>query len=187
MVFFMPSLGKILRLKRVDDDVETFMKSMVKETIEYREKNNISRKDVLQLLLQLRNTGDVQNDGDWDLEILKNGSYSLCYTVALIYMLKCSRFSFIESEKLMTLNQMAAQAFVFFFAGFETSSSTIAFCMFELAKAQHVQRKVQAEIDAVSARFNNEICYESLSEMPYLDACLDGNIKLNMRIWISQT
>lgn len=84
MVFFMPSLGKILRLKRVDDDVETFMKSMVKETIEYREKNNISRKDVLQLLLQLRNTGDVQNDGDWDLEILKDGSYSVCYSISKI-------------------------------------------------------------------------------------------------------
>lgn len=74
----------------------------------------------------------------------------------------------------MTFNEMTAQAFVFFFAGFETSSSTMAFCMFELAKAQHVQRKVQAEIDEISERYNNEINYECLAEMTYLDACLDG-------------
>lgn len=83
MVFIMPSIGKFIWLKRVDDDVERFMKSMVKETIEYREKNNISRNDVLQLLLQLRNTGDVQNDGEWDTKILKNGS--CFFNIALKY------------------------------------------------------------------------------------------------------
>lgn len=76
---------------------------------------------------------------------------------------------------MLTFNQVAAQSLVFFFAGFETSSSTISFCMFELAKCQRIQRKVQAEIDAVSERYNGQITYESLAEMTYLEACIDGN------------
>lgn len=45
-----------------------FMVRIVKETIEYREKNNVQRKDFMQLLLQLRNTGEVKADGDWNVD-----------------------------------------------------------------------------------------------------------------------
>lgn len=71
----MPSIQKFHWLKRVDDDVENFIMSMVKETMEYREKNNLCRKDMFQLLLQLRNTGNVQNDGDWEMKNQSNGLY----------------------------------------------------------------------------------------------------------------
>lgn len=50
----------------------------------------------------------------------------------------------------------------------------MSFCLFELAKHQHIQRKVQEEIDEVSARHNNQITYESVGEMKYLEACIDG-------------
>lgn len=88
---------------------------------------------------------------------------------------------------MLTFNQMAAQSFAFYFAGFETSSSAMSFCMYELAKAQPLQRKVQAEIDAVNERYNNEITYESLSEMTFLGACIDGNIEFKINIYLQQT
>lgn len=43
-----------------------------------------------------------------------------------------------------------------------------------MAKNQKVQSKAQKEIDEVTARYNNQITYESLSEMKYLEACIDG-------------
>lgn len=69
---------------------------------------------------------------------------------------------------------MAAQAFVFYVAGFETSSSTMSFCLFELAKNQSCQRRAQAEIDEVNRKYQNEINYESMGELKYLEACIDG-------------
>lgn len=69
---------------------------------------------------------------------------------------------------------MAAQAWIFYAAGFETSSSTMSFCLFELAKNLKIQQKLQEEIDEVTARHNNQITYESLSEMKFLEACIDG-------------
>lgn len=49
------------------------MKKLVRRTIEYREKNNVIRKDMLQLLLQLRNTGKINDDNDeeWSAEKTK--------------------------------------------------------------------------------------------------------------------
>lgn len=46
--------------------LEDFIMKIVQETIDYREQNNIQRKDFMQLLLQLRNTGEVKADGDWN-------------------------------------------------------------------------------------------------------------------------
>lgn len=68
-----PKLQKLLKLKSVDDDVEDFMINVVKDTLSYREKNNVIRKDLMQLMIQLRNTGKVQNDGEWDTTIIKDG------------------------------------------------------------------------------------------------------------------
>lgn len=45
------------------------MVRIVKDTIEFREANNVQRKDFMQLLLQLRNNGEVNEDSnDWDVK-----------------------------------------------------------------------------------------------------------------------
>lgn len=80
----------------------------------------------------------------------------------------------LDNKKNLTLNEVAAQAWVFYLAGFETSSSTMSFCLYELAKNMDIQRKVQQEIDEVTARHNGEISYSSIMEMKYLEMCMDG-------------
>lgn len=91
---------------------------------------------------------------------------------------------------------MAAQAWVFFIAGktisffsysrrimkailcvsgFETSSSTLSFCLYELAKNPNIQKKVQQEIDEVKQKYNGQLCYDAVNEMKYLEMCIDGN------------
>lgn len=50
----------------------------------------------------------------------------------------------------------------------------MAFCLFELAKHSEIQRLVHEEIDRVLQQHNGHITYESVSEMKYLDACIDG-------------
>lgn len=45
-----------------------FITRVVRETVEYREKNNVQRKDFMQLLIQLRNSDEVKADGDWKID-----------------------------------------------------------------------------------------------------------------------
>lgn len=86
IAFVFPKLMPILNLKGVSQDVEDFILSMVKQTLEYREKNNVTRKDFLQLMVQLRNTGQVQSDGVWETKITHD-----------------------ESKKTLTIQEVAAQ------------------------------------------------------------------------------
>jgi cytochrome P450 family 6 len=60
--FMLPSLFHKLGLKVVDNDVEEFIFSIVKQTVEYREQKNFSRNDFMQMLIQLKNQGYVSVD-----------------------------------------------------------------------------------------------------------------------------
>ena len=79
-----------------------------------------------------------------------------------------------ESKGALSLEEIAAQAFVFFVAGFDTSSSTMAFTLYELARNVEIQQKVRQEILKVQQAHNGAICYESLSELHYLEQVLAG-------------
>ncbi|CAL7950311.1 unnamed protein product [Xylocopa violacea] len=61
------------------------------------------------------------------------------------------------------------QAFVFFIAGFETSSTTISFALYELAQNQDIQDKLREEIRETYSQNNGALTYEQLKGMKYLD------------------
>ncbi|XP_046145832.1 cytochrome P450 6A1-like isoform X2 [Osmia bicornis bicornis] len=69
----------------------------------------------------------------------------------------------------LTDTLLAAQAFVFFAAGFETSSTTIANAIYELAQNQEIQDKLREEIKEFDAKNNGEWKYETVKQMKYLD------------------
>lgn len=134
----------------IDRDVEQFLIALTEKTLELREKNNIVRKDFFQLLVQLRNSGNVQQDNEWQTTIAN------------------------DSSKTLSLHEIAANVYVFFVAGFETSSATLSFCLFEIARNPDVQQKVHEEIDRVLAQHDGELTYDSLSDLKYLECCIDG-------------
>jgi hypothetical protein len=72
------------------------------------------------------------------------------------------------------MDSLAAQAFVFFLGGFETSSTTMMFCMYELSLHQDMQDRVREEIDDVLQKHDGKITYESIQEMEYLDKVVSG-------------
>lgn len=73
-----------------------------------------------------------------------------------------------------SVEQAAAQAFVFLIAGFETSAATIQFALYELALQPDLQKKLTEEIDRVIAKHNGQITYDGLQEMTLLDRVVSG-------------
>lgn len=148
---FFPNLLKWSRIGAVDRESVEFLTDMVKQSLEMREKNSIVRKDFFQLLVQLRNTGTVQLDDEWNT-VISN-----------------------ENAKTLSIEQMVAQSFLFFAAGFETSALTMSFCLYEIARNKEIQQKLHDEIDSVLAVLpNNQFTYDSLGDLKYLECCIDG-------------
>lgn len=81
----------------------------------------------------------------------------------------------------LSLNDIAAQVFLFFFAGFETSSTAMTYTLYELALNPHIQQKVRDEIADVISRHNGNITYDSLMEMTYLDQVIYGELQMKLK------
>ncbi|KAK9680000.1 Cytochrome P450 [Popillia japonica] len=82
-----------------------------------------------------------------------------------------------DSDASLTYNELAAQAFIFFVGGFETSSSMMSFVLLELSLNEDVQDRLRDEINAVMKRYNNEITYESLADMKYLEMVMNETLR----------
>ncbi|XP_061395243.1 probable cytochrome P450 6a21 [Musca vetustissima] len=135
-----PGLARKLKMRIVHDDVHNFFMRIVRETVAYREENNIKANDFLSILIDLKN-GEGKSDG-----------------------------------VTLSLEEMAAQAFVFFLGGFETSSSTMGFALYELALNQDVQDKLRDEVNEAFTE-DGSISYESLHGLPYLGQVISETLR----------
>lgn len=75
------------------------------------------------------------------------------------------------------MDEIAAQAFVFFIAGFETSSTAMTFSLYELAVNQDVQTKLREDINKILDKHDGVVSYESIQDMKYLNQVLDGKVR----------
>lgn len=76
----------------------------------------------------------------------------------------------------LTMNEMAAESFIFFTGGYETSSSTLTFCLFELALNPDIQQRLRTEIQD-GLRDNKGISYDLLFELEYLDMVVKETLR----------
>lgn len=73
--------------------------------------------------------------------------------------------------KKLSVAEMTAQAFVFFFAGFEATASGICFMLHEIALNPDVQERLRREIRATLERADGGTpTYDAINRMRYLDA-----------------
>lgn len=69
---------------------------------------------------------------------------------------------------------MAAQVFVMFAAGFETSSTTTTMALYELTRRPETLARAVQEIDKVLQKYESQITYQALKEMTYLEQVIYG-------------
>ncbi|CAH1400045.1 unnamed protein product [Nezara viridula] len=148
----MPKIANKIEARLSPKETEDYIVKLVEDTMEYRKKNNIKRNDFLDLLIQLNNKGTIGDDMKDEIEEQK-----------------CQPFE-------LTIGLMAAQCFVFFIAGFETSSSVQSFCLYELAVNQDIQTRVRKEIDEIIEKHGG-LTYQAVHEMEYLDMVISETMR----------
>jgi cytochrome P450 family 6 len=131
-----PNLARKLHLKVLQEEVSTFFLNAVRDTIIFREENNIVRNDFMDLMIHIKNSEDP--------------------------------------SRRLTVNEIAAQAFIFFLAGFETSSTAMSCALYELALNSDVQNKARECVLSTLKKHGGVLTYEAMMEMGYISQCING-------------
>lgn len=76
------------------------------------------------------------------------------------------------------IDEMTAQAFVFFFGGFDSVSTCMCFLAYEIAVNPDIQSKLRQEVDDVLKKTNGKLTYETINDMKYLDAVVKETLRL---------
>ena len=84
----------------------------------------------------------------------------------------------------MTDTFITAQAFVFFIAGFETSSTTMSNALYEMALDQSAQNKLRDEINEELQKHDGKLTYESIKNMKYMHKIFCGELTKNVIVHI---
>nr|WDY85979.1 cytochrome P450 6HW28 [Pagiophloeus tsushimanus] len=150
---FLRALG-IRGMRRAHTEVENFFKKIVGQTIDFREKNDIYRKDFMHLMIQLKNRGEVTDDGQI---FSKNGK-----------LVNATTFD---------EDNITAQCLLFYIAGFETSATTMTFALLELAQHQEIQEKVRQEAKDVLKKHNGKMTYEAMMELVYTEMVIEETLR----------
>lgn len=87
MLLFAPKILQILKFKSTEKDVEDFIRSVTEQSLNLRENEKIVRKDFMQLIVQLRNTGTINSDGSWEVKVA-DGEFFLIYSYQKSFFLE---------------------------------------------------------------------------------------------------
>nr|QBA57460.1 CYP6AB53 [Heortia vitessoides] len=152
---FFPAIFK--DLDAVSPDVKNMTTSLVDQIMKQRNYKPSERNDFIDLMLEIRQKGKMIGES--------------------IEKKNPDGTPMIVEEEFNDL-LIAAQAFVFFAAGFETSSSTSSFTLHQLAFHPEAQEKCQKEIDEVLQKYENKLCYEAVKDMKYLTMAFKESMRI---------
>uniref|UniRef100_A0A1B6CZQ5 Cytochrome P450 n=1 Tax=Clastoptera arizonana TaxID=38151 RepID=A0A1B6CZQ5_9HEMI len=141
-----PNVRNFLGIKVLPKETEDFYLNFVKDTVSHREKNNITRNDFLQLLINLRKEDAAGAPGSLE------GSHQKIK----------DRDNVILDDSLM-----ASNVYIFFVAGFETTATTLSNLLLELAANQEVQDKLREEVRKALGT-EGKLSYDVINEMAYM-------------------
>ncbi|XP_063707464.1 probable cytochrome P450 9f2 [Culicoides brevitarsis] len=157
-IMMMPKVAKWMKMSVTPHETTNFFKDLVRDTIAYRRKTNTYRPDVIQLLIEAMD-GKLKHDTE------KNDEDAGLATI------QESDIGKKDGRRDWTDGEIAAQCFLFFLAGYETTGTLLNFAAYQLAVDQEVQAKLYDEVRETENKLNGEtVSYEELMKMQYLDA-----------------
>ncbi|XP_058794364.1 cytochrome P450 6A1-like [Phymastichus coffea] len=150
---FLPEVLENITIPFFNAETKNFFRDIFNQVVEYRREKNIVRKDMLNLLIQLVDKGSVEDE---ESTLGANDKD--------------------RNPDKVSMLEAAAQAFIFFLGGIETTSSTVSYCLLEMGLNPDIQNKLQEEIDRV-VESTEGVTYDALMEMEYLEMVITETMR----------
>ncbi|KAG7294950.1 hypothetical protein JYU34_022657 [Plutella xylostella] len=151
-----PTLFYALGYTLLPEESSKFFDTLLRNVFETRNGKPSQRQDFVDLFMSLKNNRHIT--GDAIKSLIEPGSEKVS----------------LEADDSL----LVSQCFLIFAAGFDTSSTTASFTLYELAKHPEIQEKVHVEVDAYLQANNGEITYECINQLPYLYQCIEEALRL---------
>lgn len=135
--------AKRLNMTETPKLVSDFFMETIKTSIENRERSQAMSNDLIDLLVNLKNAGELNDIAD-------------------------------EKSECITVDEAIAQAYFFYVAGFETMSTTLSLCLYEMCKLRETQEILRRQIFQVFNRSSDKPTSDTINEIPYLDQVING-------------
>ncbi|XP_030385248.1 probable cytochrome P450 317a1 [Scaptodrosophila lebanonensis] len=147
-----PNFCRWLRMRTTPKEAEIYFVQLLHDMEAQREASGVRKKDFLQLLLDIK-----------ELELTTHESES-------------------ESDKELKAHlqhELVAHAFGFLRAGFEQTSNTLCYVLYELAINADVQRKVREELNLSLERHHNNLSYEFIQSLNYMGQVISETLRMH--------
>lgn len=169
VLFFVlfPDLVKYLKLSIARGGPAQYFKEVCQRIISDRRVNGKRHEDFLQLMIDAQDgnlTASEETSTDLENKIFDVGSDT-------------KPESTISTKRLTEIEAMA-QCVLFFLAGLETTSSTLAFATYHLALNPEVQEKLRKEVDECMTVHGPEPSLDAISKLKYLHCVVSETLRL---------
>ncbi|XP_037040680.1 probable cytochrome P450 9f2 [Bradysia coprophila] len=166
VMLLLPKVAAFLDINFSNSKVMNFFRSMVLRNMECRTKQGLFRPDMINILMNVRRgkANEVQSAEETNAE-------GFATTVESTIGKKIVK-------RVWTDDELAAQCFLFFLAGFDTSSSMLSFLSHELTMNPDIQQKLYDEVRQTFDNLNGQrLTYDALQKMKYMDACISEGLR----------
>lgn len=143
------NLARFLKIKIIHPDVTEFFMNIVEQTIDHREKNNIRRRDFMDMMIQLKNRGSLKEDVHDPA-----GRLTVNEIAGSAFIFYLGGF------------------------GMSSTTLTYTFYELAQPHNRHIQDRVRDEVNNALEKYDGELTYESLSEMRYSEQVINGMLTL---------
>ena len=164
-------MAKALNISLIDEDVTRFFTDVIQQAINHRRETGTKRNDFIDLILNaIRDEG---KKGSKEVKEVEGDQFEKDAEVKSAPGLE--GLSDEEFESLMVSN-----LFVFFFAGFETSSLFLSVILWVCARYPEEQERLRAEIDEYVEKNDGStnLDYMSVQEMPFMDMFVSEALRM---------
>uniref|UniRef100_A0A2A4JEN6 unspecific monooxygenase n=1 Tax=Heliothis virescens TaxID=7102 RepID=A0A2A4JEN6_HELVI len=152
-----PKIAKFFKWDIVPASVRKFFTNLVLDTMKDREMRHIIRPDMIHLLMEA-------NKGKLTHEDVKSNDDTVGFATV-----EESSIGMTELKRVWKDEDLVAQAFLFFIAGFETVSATMSFLLYELAVNPDIQERLAQEVRDHDDKNGGKFDFNSIQSMKYMD------------------
>ena len=162
-----PWLTSAFKMELFNEKITQFFKTMVLENIDNRIKHDIFRPDMINILKDITKKGAVSKTEE--ITEISDGFSAVDESDVGKQIVK----------RKWNDTELVAQCFLFFAAGFDTTSTMLTFSAYELATNPDIQQKLYAEIlDTEENLDGKPLSYEHLQKMKYMDMFISEVLRL---------